>query len=407
MPSTMWLFCEHRRIPFPAATPWPLSRCRLSRLFEAKPYLLFRCTQESFRMRKVLRRRAKICRRARCCRTSPRSSIRLDPPPMSFFSAIPSSKDRAARRCWLWIRTPRSALWKVFGCAALRFRSPSRLLRLATRRGLLFRFAMPSPFSRNKASPGIPGHPRPLQHLLRQLRSLVSLSSSRQKLCAGGLRKPAVRRDGEPTSRISRDDHESPTPALRALPHLLDFRERHSFCFDLKSAFCGPLQDLVHRGDQHIARRDSGGSEDRQRRAPQGRRGKCDRGSGALSHLHEARLRIHDGKFRACDGGEQHFGGPPPDVVNHDVESLLARFLREGFPQVVVRLVELNGRIGSEATQFLQRLRIMPGSNYLSSAQLLCNLHGQTPGHTGGAKNEHLFALCQFRALAERKQRGD
>jgi hypothetical protein len=46
-----------------------------------------------------------------------------------------------------------------------------------------------------------------------------------------------------------RNDDESPTPALWAPLHLLNARERHSFCFDLKIAFCGPVQDLVYRRD--------------------------------------------------------------------------------------------------------------------------------------------------------------
>jgi len=112
-------------------------------------------------------------------------------------------------------------------------------------------------------------------------------------------------------SGTSGNDHESRTAALWALPHLFNFRERGSFCFDL-STFGSPLRNLVDRGDENTLRRNSGGSEDRQRRASQDRCGKSDSGPGALSYLDKARLRIHGGKFRACDGGEKNLSGPPP-----------------------------------------------------------------------------------------------
>ena len=176
----MWRFCARRRILFPESTALVLSRCRPSRLFEDKPCLLFRCTQEGFRMRTVLRPRAKIRRRGQCFRMNPRSWTRPALRQKCSCSAIPSSRGRAVRRSWLLIRAPQSAWSRACGCEARRFGSRSRPLHPATPRGPLFRFAMPSPFYSNKASCGMSGHHHPQHHLLRMLRSppLIGLSGS-------------------------------------------------------------------------------------------------------------------------------------------------------------------------------------------------------------------------------------
>jgi hypothetical protein len=77
-----------------------------------------------------------------------------------------------------------------------------------------------------------------------------------------------VKRDGVPRrAEFQGMTHESPTAALWALPHLSNSRERDRFWLDVKSTLGSPVQDLVHRGGENIARTDSGGSKDRQRRA--------------------------------------------------------------------------------------------------------------------------------------------
>src|SRR5579859_3959205 len=199
----------------------------------------------------------------------------------------------------------------------------------------------------------------------------------------------------------SGDDNEAPAAGCWVKPNLLDFGERHTFGFDLKRAFCGPVHHLLHRGNKNVARGDSGRSENGQRSASEHRGGKRDGWACAFAHLDEARLCIYRGKFGTGDGGQKNFGGPPPNVINYNVESTVGSFLRECLPQIIIRLVEMNGCIRSELEQFLQSLRVSSGGNHAARAEQFCNLHGQLPCYAGGTKDEHGLVFCDLCALAE------
>jgi len=93
-----------------------------------------------------------------------------------------------------------------------------------------------------------------------------------------------------------RNDDKS-AAAFWPLPGLLDTGESNLFRFDAQRACGSPRQDLVHRGDENVGGRDSGGSEDRERGASQHSCRKRDGRPRAFSYLQQASLGIYGGKL--------------------------------------------------------------------------------------------------------------
>src|SRR3954453_7046684 len=95
----------------------------------------------------------------------------------------------------------------------------------------------------------------------------------------------------------------------------------------------------------------------------------------------------------------------PPHIVENNVETLVAGFAPKGGDQLLIRLVEVDGRIGTKVRQCFQDMLISPGSNDTSGTQVLCDLDGKLASHPSRTEDHNCFAPLELCAPDERQPR--
>src|SRR5262245_20469757 len=92
-----------------------------------------------------------------------------------------------------------------------------------------------------------------------------------------------------------------------------------------------------------------------------------------------------------------------PYVVKHNVETLVAALALDGSDQLLIRLVDGDGRIRTKIAQRFHDTFISPGGNDTSGAQVLCDLNREFASHPGRTEDQDCFALLEVCAPDERK----
>src|SRR5690242_13824456 len=133
------------------------------------------------------------------------------------------------------------------------------------------------------------------------------------------------------------------------------------FRLDANLAFCAAREQLiVGAADNFYRRHGSGaGAKNFQCRATQCRSRELYGWSRAFADLHESRSSgMRYGKVAARDCREQSFRGLAPQIINDDVDSLLADCESESFRQVFLRIAKRHELIGAKRAQSFERLRV-------------------------------------------------